>query len=79
MKIGITGRAVASPNSVCSGCTVPWSTSMPAEIDTSTPASRTAVAQALAMSVGHVQRTRLGAVVTDAGAAVPMQNGGISR
>ena len=28
MKIGITGTAAASPNSACSGCTVPWSTSM---------------------------------------------------
>ena len=52
MKIGITGTAVASPNSFCSGCTVPWSTSMLAEIATSTPASRTALAQAVAMSAG---------------------------
>ena len=67
MKIGITGTAAASPNSVCSGCTVPWSTSMPAEIATSTPASRTAVAQSVGDVGRDVERPRLGAVVADAG------------
>jgi len=52
MKIGITGRAAASPNSFCSGCTVPWSTSMLAEIATSMPDSRTALAQSVATSAG---------------------------
>lgn len=55
MKMGMTGTAVASPNSLSSGWTVPWSTSMPAEIATSTPESRTCSASWVASSAGTVR------------------------
>ena len=65
MKIGITGRAVASPNNFSSGWTVPWSTSMLADMAMSTPADRTAFAQATASGFGNVERPVVGAVVAD--------------
>ena len=49
MNTGTIG-GVRSPKRVSSGCTVPWSTSIAAESDTSTPASHAAVAIAVAMS-----------------------------
>ena len=66
MNTGITGSAAASPKSFCNGCTVPWSTSMLAEIATSTPESSTARAQSVAMSAGTLSGPGVGAVVADA-------------
>ena len=56
-----------SPKSVWSGWTVPWSTSMLAEIATSTPAFMTDSAQAVARSAGTFSGPAMRAVVADAG------------
>ena len=65
-KTGSTGTWATSPNSACRGWTVPWSTSMLAETAMSTPASHSASAQCGRDVGGHVQRSRVGAVVADA-------------
>ncbi len=58
MKIGTMGRAVASPNNSCSGCTVPWSTSMLVEIGDVHPGLPHRLCALLGDVTGNVQRTQ---------------------